>query len=126
MTYLRMIELRLKSAGTMARIPMPKTPDPQKRALTDDEMARLIETARKSSKRDLSITLVLVDSGMRASELSALEKQDVDLDRLTLTILCGKGGKRRMAFLSPLTARRRLSPWTKAPRPILRSLSSTS
>lgn len=89
----------------MARIPMPRTSDPEKRALDADEMGLLIETARKSGKRDLAIVLVLTDTGIRASELGALERHAVDLDQLTVRIRCGKGGKERVAFISPLTGR---------------------
>jgi site-specific recombinase XerD len=89
----------------MARIPMPKTSDPEKRALDEAELSKLIETARKSGKRDLAIILTLVDTGMRASELGALERHDLDLDQLTVRIRCGKGGKERVAFISPLTNR---------------------
>lgn len=89
----------------MSRIPMPKMPDVEKRALTDEEVARLVETARKNSRRDLAVILTLVDTGIRASELGDLERSDIDLDRLTVTVRCGKGGKGRMAYISPVTAR---------------------
>lgn len=89
----------------MTRIPMPKVADPEKRALMEDEVASLIEAARKSSKRDLSIVLTLTDTGMRASELAGLERHDVNLDGLSVRIRNGKGGKERAAFVSPVTTR---------------------
>lgn len=105
-TFFRWVkEEGYRDDNPMERIPMPKVADPQKRALDEREMAKLIEAARKSSRRDLAIILVLTDTGMRASELGDLERADIDLDQLTIRIRCGKGGKGRVAFFSPLTAR---------------------
>jgi integrase/recombinase XerD len=88
----------------MDRIPMPKVPEVQPKALSDDEVQRLIKTARKSP-RDLAVVLVLLDTAIRASELAGIERDDIDLDRGIVTIKRGKGGKARQVYLSPITGR---------------------
>lgn len=49
--------------------------------------------------RDRAILLILYDTGLRASELCALNIEDIDLTTSTLTIKQGKGSKPRSAFL---------------------------
>lgn len=88
----------------MERIPTPKLPDVSPKALSDDEVQKLIKAAR-NSPRDIAVVLTLLDTGIRASELGALERSDIDIDRGILQIRHGKGGKSRQAFMSPITCR---------------------
>ena len=55
--------------------------------------------ARPTAARDQALILVLLDTGIRAAELSALRVRDYDRKQGRLTILCGKGGKQREVFL---------------------------
>lgn len=95
---------RYRADNPMDRIPTPKVAQRPPKVLDEDEMRRLIQAA-KQSPRDLAIVLVLVDCGLRASELGALERDDLDFDGLSLLVRNGKGGKPRTAFFSPTTAR---------------------
>jgi integrase/recombinase XerD len=63
--------------------------------------------ARDTALRDRAIILTLLDSGLRASELTALQRGDVDERTGRLHIRHGKGDKSRFIFLGD-TARRAL------------------
>ncbi|MBA4495070.1 tyrosine-type recombinase/integrase [Paenactinomyces guangxiensis] len=43
----------------------------------------------------------MLQAGLRISEVVSLDIQDVDLRRKTLTVIAGKGGKNRIALMSP-------------------------
>ena len=83
---------------------------------TQDEVQRLVDActsmrawdnrnkthvagARPTAVRDQAIIMVLLDTGIRASELGALRIRDYDRKQGRLTILNGKGGKQREVFL---------------------------
>jgi integrase len=65
-----------------------------------EEVARLLVAARKSrhAKRDEAILLLLLDTGLRASELCALRAGDVDFDTRRVIVREGKGRKGRTVF----------------------------
>lgn len=88
----------------MDKIPNPKISQRPPKAIDDQEIRRLIQTA-KTSPRDLSVVLTLLDTGVRASELGALTRDDLNFDDMSLTVRFGKGGKSRVVFFSPTTAR---------------------
>jgi integrase/recombinase XerD len=58
-----------------------------------------------NDRRDEAIIRVLVDTGIRAGGLLALELDDVDLAAGIVTIRRGKGGRGRRVPISPQTAR---------------------
>ena len=87
----------------MDKIPNPKISQRPPKAIDDQEIRRLIQTAKKSP-RDLSVVLTLLDTGVRASELGALTRDDLDFDDMSLTVRYGKGGKSRVVYFSPTTA----------------------
>lgn len=55
--------------------------------------------------RDLAVIELLYSTGMRVSEVVALDIQDVDLSRGTVRVRHGKGGKERLAFLGEFARR---------------------
>ena len=57
---------------------------------------RLLENAYKERKRDYLIMLTMFRTGMRVSEITNLEKQDIDFDNLQIMVRDGKGGKDRV------------------------------
>lgn len=81
-------------AGMTARDP-PWAPVPP---FTPDECQRLLRAT--CSHLEQLVVLVLLDTGLRASELCSLRLSDVDLQANELTIQ-GKGGKRRRVALNP-------------------------
>jgi site-specific recombinase XerD len=75
--------------------------------LSDNEIARMVKAAagaRLRDKRDRAMILLLAETGLRAAELLGLEPRDVDLDRCTLLVRHGKGGKPRRVRFSASTA----------------------
>lgn len=95
------------AASPMATIPPPIDRPDQIQPFTDDEVRRLHAAARRHrryhaerrvtlmQRRDEAILTVLLDTGVRASELCALNVGDVDLIALTIRVRQGKGGKAR-------------------------------
>lgn len=50
--------------------------------------------------RDRAMLEVLLSSGIRISELCALDKEDIDFNTNTLTVRHGKGGKQRTTYIT--------------------------
>ena len=107
------INARLASVGHLLNWLGHRVPDwvarPQKgrslpKTLTFREMERLKEAAATSENpfANLVITLFL-DTGMRVSELCALDRASVDLDDLSATVREGKGGKDRLVLFTEET-----------------------
>ena len=59
--------------------------------------------ARPTALRDRAMVLLLLDTGMRASELCNLRLQDLDVKNRSLLVM-GKGEKERRVRISPRTA----------------------
>jgi integrase/recombinase XerD len=77
--------------------------------LAEDDIRKLIQAAKKKP-RDLALVLVMLDTGIRASECCHLTLDDVDIDGRSLLVRNGKGQKERYVFFSDTTARA-LSRW---------------
>lgn len=81
---------------------IPETPVP---VLDDDELRALIKACQGkdfAEVRDMALIRLLLDCGLRASEVTGLRMQDVDLDAESVLVM-GKGSKVRAAYLSPRT-----------------------
>ena len=91
-------------ADVMASIPNPKVPTVFPNVLAEDDIRKLIAVAKKKP-RDLALVLLLLDTGIRASECCNLSNDDLDLDGRSLLIRNGKGQKERYVFFSDTTAR---------------------
>lgn len=74
--------------------PAPDKPVPP---LTDDESQRLVDAADTPMKR--AVIMLLMDTGLRASELTGLKLGDIDLGAGIITVR-GKGGKTRQLALN--------------------------
>jgi len=96
-----LVEEELAPAHLMKRIPPPINRDDSARPFTEEEVKRLMDAARatRNGKRDVAILAVLLDTGLRASELCDLRMSDLDLLRRTIEVKHGKGGKSRQAPL---------------------------
>jgi len=93
----------LPGKNPAARLRMPKTSKTMRPALSRDELIAIIHAAQRTQtpERDTAIVLVLVDSGLRASELCALTWADVNLISGRVFVRSGKGAKDRWVFLGP-------------------------
>jgi integrase/recombinase XerC len=89
--------LRWQGAGNpLAEIPVPHERDVPIRPYSHIELRRLLRAAE--GRRNQTLILLLLATGMRANELVSLEVDDVDWEAGTLLIRNGKGGKcRRVA-----------------------------
>ncbi len=96
--------------GLLESSPMNKVrlPRPSKRilpAFTPQEVNALLEAARESddADRDRALLLVLLDTGVRASELVRLTPADIDLRSGAVMVRAGKGKKDRVVFCGART-----------------------
>lgn len=93
-------EFTEKNVG--ARIRKPKVPQKHKTVFTDDELHRLLRHC--STLRDYAALCLLIDCGLRATELATLKVENVLLGQ-NMLLVHGKGQKDRAAFYSPQTAK---------------------
>ena len=98
----------------LARFRPPKIPMKLIKVLTDEEIGSLY-TAAKGSLRNIAILSILLDTGVRASELCGIKLSDVELEEGTILVF-GKGSKeRRIAFGA--VARRHILTYVTHERP---------
>src|SRR3989339_1657145 len=79
-----------------------KSDDRVPKVLNEEQMKRLFQVqdlSKRSGLRDRSILETLFSTGLRVSELVALDKDDVNLITGEFTVV-GKGGKARIVYLS--------------------------
>ncbi len=74
----------------------PKVPRSLPKALTKEEVRKLLSVISPLRKRDRLIVLLLYGTGLRVSELCNLKIKDIDLDRGIAVVRGGKGAKDRM------------------------------
>jgi site-specific recombinase XerD len=96
------------------RFAMPKLPKKILPAFEPGDIARLLDAA---NERDRLILLVLVDTGLRASELIALDGSDVDANSGAVLVREGKGRKARTVYLGARTRRELARFWRTEGRP---------
>jgi len=112
-------------AGARLRAPKPdrKLPRVLTRAQMDDILQSLVAAAAAGEDavavRDLAVIELLYASALRVSELTGLDIDDVDLDRLTVRVL-GKGSKERVVPFG-VPARAAIMGYLRLARPALRS-----
>jgi integrase/recombinase XerD len=76
------------------------------RWLSRKEQAMFLHQVRKEKNpwkraRDLAMMQMMLQAGLRISEVSALDLEDVDRIRKTVIVRSGKGGKSRIALMNP-------------------------
>jgi site-specific recombinase XerD len=85
------------------KVELGKTPDREIEFLQADELARLVSAAadgnQLSSLRDKAILELLFSTGLRVSELTRLDRKDINLKNGEFSIR-GKGEKIRLVFIS--------------------------
>jgi site-specific recombinase XerD len=84
-------------------VAMPRKPKKILPAFTDDEIKKIRKAA--VTPRDQALVLVLLDTGIRASECVALMGADVDLKTGAVKIRAGKGEKDRLVYLGSRSIR---------------------
>jgi site-specific recombinase XerD len=92
-------------ASPMAGMRPPAVPVQPVPIMGDDELRRLLDTAKGTTfvdRRDNAILRVFIDTGARLAEVTGLTVDDVDLDSRTADVL-GKGRRHRFLSLSHKT-----------------------
>jgi site-specific recombinase XerD len=104
-----MVEQDYLSASPMAKMKPPIARPDQIQPLTNQQVHRLVEGARKTEYplRNVAIIFLILDTGLRASEVCGLQMRDIDMDAWGLRVL-GKGNKHRTVYLGSRTAQRAL------------------
>ncbi len=77
----------------------PKVPKSLPKALTREEVRKLLSVIPPTKTRDRLIVFLLYGAGLRVSELCNLKKSDVDFERGLILVRSGKGAKDRVVPL---------------------------
>jgi site-specific recombinase XerD len=98
----------LISETPMRNVKAPRVPNDQIQPLAPEQVQALVDAARRSRapERAVALVLILVDTGMRVSEVCALAVGDVDRGTGELVVF-GKGNKKRRVYMG-LSSRRAL------------------
>ncbi len=91
----------------MAKLKPPAVPETPVAVLTDDEITRLLKVCDGKEfrdRRDGAIFRLLMDTGMRISELCGLDVAHLDLDQ-EVAVVMGKGSRPRACPFGPKTGR---------------------
>ena len=95
------------SEHPMAKLRPPAVPETPVAVLTDEEIARLLKACDGKEfrdRRDTAIFRLLMDTGMRISELCGLNVEHLDLDQ-EVAVVMGKGSRPRACPFGARTAR---------------------
>lgn len=95
-----LIDEEVIDSNPVKRIKPPAVRTEMKHPVSDDHVEKLLQACRHSnySHRDTAMVLLLVDTGLRASELCELRMDDWDSQNRSLRVL-GKGNKYRTVYL---------------------------
>lgn len=94
-------------SNPLEKFPLPKVPQYVVKTLTPEQIKLLLSTIDKTAPLGFKyycVILVLVDTGMRISELVNIKVNDIDIQRDFVTVF-GKGQKQRVIPLSRVTVR---------------------
>lgn len=92
-------------ANPMTRIPVPRAPMKVIDTFTADQIGKLADVCQRSNGngyRNLSILLLMLDSGIRVSELTAIDLGDVNLSEGHIRIVGAKGSRERIVPIGSL------------------------
>lgn len=100
------LEEGLLKETPLRNVKAPKIPDDQIQPFSAEQVQALVDAARRGPDpdRDAAVVLLLLDTGMRESELVGLTVGNVDRGTAQLTVL-GKGNKTRPVFMGQNTRR---------------------
>jgi site-specific recombinase XerD len=89
----------LKRPWSVDDTPYPKRPQKLPTVLSQQEVARLIDSARTPLHR--IVLMMLYATGLRRTELTRVKITDIDSDRMVIPVIGGQGRKDRDVMLSP-------------------------
>ncbi len=112
--------------NALAKFPLPKVPKTLIKTLTIEQIRLLLKTIDKNSPvgaRNYCILMLLIDSGMRISEVIGIQIADLNLSKSIVKVI-GKGQRERLIPFSQITSKELLR-YIKHYRPDLCKLTST-
>jgi site-specific recombinase XerD len=95
----------IMSKDPLAGISVDKPEPPPVPVFTDEELTALVGACRGKSfndLRDAAVIRLLIDCGLRVSELTGIDMEDLDLDGESVEVT-GKGSRVRMAYFGSKT-----------------------
>jgi integrase/recombinase XerD len=101
----------LRKPWSVAETPYPKPVRRLPTVLSQEEVARLINSARTPFSRVLLMTLYA--TGARCAEVTRLQVRDIDSQRMVVHIRGGKGREDRDVMLSPLLLQALREHWNR-------------
>lgn len=93
------------AVNEMVKIPVPKAVSKVINTLTHDQISKLANICQLSNgngHRNLTILLLLLDTGIRVSELVSIELDDINLAEGYIKIRIAKGGRERVVPIGSL------------------------
>lgn len=84
-------------------VPLVRLPPQPPKALSDDDMERLLDRLPSESVRDRAIILLLIDTGCRVGGLTSLTLDSLDLPNNCATVI-EKGNRGRRVYFTEMTA----------------------
>lgn len=109
-TFLRWYEAEYQPedwANPIVKVKPPKLPQEALEPVSLADVKAMLATCDDTAtgRRDKAVLLVLLDTGLRVSELCNLDLADVNLGTGSVLVRHGKGGKSRVVFLSAKSRR---------------------
>ena len=85
-------------SNPMEKIPVPKSQTKVINTFSPEQIVKLLSACQEgvNAGRDLAMLLLMLDCGLRVSELVSIDVEDVNLTEGYVKIRMGKGGKERM------------------------------
>jgi len=90
------------SNNPLANVPAPRIPKRLPKVYSEEELRKLLRFV-SSYPRERAIIQLLLDSGIRLSELTGLTVGDIDISTGRVKVF-GKGGKERFTYISSATS----------------------
>lgn len=94
-------------ANPMANVNVPRADIPDANVLSDDSIKALLKACQGTTfydRRDMALIRFMIATGLRVSEVCAVEVGDIDLLTRLVVVTDGKGGKARVSRFDPTTA----------------------
>jgi site-specific recombinase XerD len=95
----------ISTSDPLAGITVDKPEAPSVPVFSDEQLAALLDACKGKTfvdLRDAAVIRLLIDCGMRVSELTGIDLDDLNLDEETVTVT-GKGNKTRPAYFGSNT-----------------------
>ncbi|MEM3317040.1 MAG: tyrosine-type recombinase/integrase [Metallosphaera sp.] len=101
-SYVIAVRRFLRWLGVNVRPPVPRIRTPERRALRESEIENIISSCKRL--RDRALISLLLDTGLRSSELLSITVGDLDLQERTIRVRETKNGEERIVFFTARTA----------------------